>query len=132
MDNSGTLPPEAALYQTPLRGRLAVQGLQGATAADLIYGGMPERLGSFGSAGDAGEGIDLPNPATPASARGEGPSYQPHPYLPRADHLDYVHKFTSTSLLTIGLVLVLLVLLRSPRTAGNLLARGGLKQAGIA
>lgn len=132
MDNSGILPDPSALYSPPLRGRLAVQGLQTATVADLVYGGLPSRLGSSEPAGDAGEGFDLPNPLQPYSARGRGDTYQPHPYLPTSQHLDYMHKFTSTTLLTVGVIILLVLLVRAPRAAGNLVTRAGLGKLGAA
>lgn len=131
MDNSGTLPPLAALHPT-MRRHLVVGGLAGVSVADIYGGGMPENIRTFSSPGDRWPDTDIPNPITPNHARGEGPNYQPHPYLPSAQHLDYLHKFSSASLLTIGLLLLVGLFVIHPRRAGGLIARGGLKQAGIA
>lgn len=108
------LPPPDALYSPPLRGRMAVMGLQGATVASLVYGGLPSQAAASEPSGDAGEGRDLP--VTLAANRnrdGGGLSN----LLPSAQTLDYVHKFSSATLITLALGLLLVYAILRPRRA---------------
>lgn len=94
-----------------------------------LRGGYPNDPRGSEPSGDAGEGTDLPTVFTKIG-RGEGATYQPHPYLPAAQQLDYAQKLTSTTLLLLGLTLMLIYFARSPRRAAKTVARGAARRAG--
>lgn len=128
-DNSGHLPTPSDLALLTLKDR-ALLGLDGVTAATRgIGGGLPSGPYASEPTGDALQ-VDIPNLLNPKHGRGEGATYQPHPYLPSSQHLDYLHKFTSTSLLTLGLGLLVYLFVVRPRQARALVAHAGLRQTG--
>jgi hypothetical protein len=129
-DNSGQIPTPADLALLTLRDR-AVLGLAGVTAVTPgVSGGFPAGPFTSEPAGDAVQ-MDIPNILNPKGGRGEGATYQPHPALPSSQHLDYLHKFTSTSLLTLGLGLLIYLFVVRPKQARALVAHAGLNQVGI-
>lgn len=122
MDTLPTLPPPDVGYSRPLRGRLSALGLNGATVAGLAYGGLPSPPSASEPAGDAGDGVDLPvrlgAPQAPDERSG---GYALRPGLPSTATLDYVHKFSSATLVTLALVLLIVYAVARPRRALRLL-----------
>jgi hypothetical protein len=65
------------------------------------------------------------------TAFGSGPDYRPAPALPAVGVLDYVQKFSTATLATVGLLVLLVVLVKNPRGAFHWIARSGVKRAGL-
>lgn len=129
MDNTGLLPSGDVALSPPMRGRLAPQGL-GTRAHVLLYGGgLPSLPSSSEPSGDAGEGRDVPVRISPTKSRDS--SYRPHPNLPSANELDYVHKAIVSPLLLLGFLLLLAVAILNPRRALGLIGRGAEHHAGM-
>jgi len=123
VNNSGSLPSPDVAYSAPMRGRLAVQGLQGASVANAVFGGLPSSPGLSEPSGDLGEGLDLPvTLANTQRGRDEkSGGYALRPGLPSTGTLDYLHKFSSTTLITLALVLLIVYGVLRPRRAIRLL-----------
>ncbi len=125
MDNTGLLPSADVFYSPPMKHRL--QGQLPSAAGALIYGGLPSDPRGSEPSGDAGEGLDLP--LRVQRVDDNDPGYKPHPNLPSATVLDYVHKASSATLLVLALLLLIVYGLLRPRRALRLLegrAGGGL------
>ena len=119
-DGTGNLPPLEAFYQPPLKGRLAVMGLQGATVANLIYGGMPGAPSMTEPPGDQLE-QDIP-----VTFQNTPRDWQSRPGLPSASTLDYVHKAGSATLVLLVLgLLIVYAIIRPQRALKVLEGRGG-------
>jgi hypothetical protein len=102
--------------------RMRAAGLNGVTAVNpRIPGGLPSSPYASEPAGDAPQ-QDIPARFGVMSTR---------ELLPSIHTLDYVSKFSSASLFTLGLVLLLIYFVRNPRRAARGLARGSLKRAGV-
>jgi hypothetical protein len=83
-------------------------------------------------AGDAGDGVDVPTVVTGQHGRGKGEGYTPLPgVLPTAQHLDYLHKLSSASLLTLAFLLLVVLAIIRPQRAAQYLVRGAQRQAGL-
>ncbi len=65
------------------------------------------------------------------AATGEGEAFRLRPRWPSVAQLDYVQKFATAGLLTLGLLLLIVYGIRNPGGAVALLARGAKKRAGV-
>lgn len=65
------------------------------------------------------------------AAHGDGPDYRPAAPLPAVGVLEYVQKFSTASLASIGLLVLLVVIARNPRAAFRWIARSGARRAGL-
>lgn len=90
-------------------------------------GGLPSPPGASEPSGDAGEGRDLPVNLR----RTDDDSYRPHPNMPSANQLDYVQKASISTLLFFGLILLVGLMMLSPRRALGLVSRGAQHHAGM-
>ncbi|HEY8775806.1 MAG TPA: hypothetical protein VIM33_04910 [Gaiellaceae bacterium] len=68
---------------------------------------------------------------TGQAARGAGLNYRPANGLPPVGVLEYVQKFSTATLAAIGLLVLLIVVVRSPRHALRWIARSGTRRAGL-
>jgi hypothetical protein len=68
---------------------------------------------------------------TGGAARGDGHDYRPAAGLPPVGLLDYIQKFSVSTLAAIGLLVVLVMVVRSPRRALRWIAHSGVKRAGL-
>ena len=64
-------------------------------------------------------------------ATGQGGSFRLRPRWPKADQLDYVQKFTTAALLSIGLLLLTAYAVRDPSGAFGMIVRGAKSRAGV-
>lgn len=123
--NPPTIPDPAVLYSRPMRGRLAGVGLQGASVADLLHGGLPSQPYMSEPAGDANQ-ADIPNRLVDSNPHGRQNYAGPGSILPDPSTLDYVHKAASASLLLLVLgVLVIYAALRPKKALRLLEGRAG-------
>lgn len=111
-----TVPDPAVIYSRPMRGRLAVLGLQGASVADLLHGGLPSQPYMTEPAGDALQ-VDVPVTLSNTSP-GRGDRYGGvGSAFPDPSTLDYVHKAASATLLLLVLGLLVVYAVLRPQKA---------------
>lgn len=65
------------------------------------------------------------------SSQGQGGSFRLRPGWPKMDQLDYVQKFTTASLLTLGLLLLVGYAIHNPGGAVAMVVRGAKSRAGV-
>lgn len=65
------------------------------------------------------------------AAQGEGESFRLRPRWPSVAQLDYVQKFATASLLTLGLLVLLAYAVQRPRHAAGAIAGAALKKVGV-
>jgi hypothetical protein len=68
---------------------------------------------------------------TGQTAHGDGLDYRPAAGLPPVGLLEYVQKFSVSTLAAIGLLVVIVMVIRSPRRAFRWIAHSGVKRAGL-
>jgi len=113
--------------------------------ADYPGPGMPTGLAASGSPGDAGEGTALmvhlgveqkgryePEDAGLGVTVNHDSGFTPVPgVLPGEKHLNYARTLTITTLLGVGILLLLVKLARDPKGTVRLVGEGAKRQAGV-
>jgi hypothetical protein len=65
------------------------------------------------------------------TAQGEGESFRPRPRWPTVAQLEYVQKFATAALLTLGLLILLAYAVHRPGHAAAAIADAARKRAGV-